>query len=162
MLKKINILLLLTFFITCKREYTGDFAWRSIDQNQFNYIEKMLISPQEFYTGRKNLYFGTQETIWWIYRFHNKFYLKPKFLVVLYSEIKSPQPVEIDLRIVQPDYQDGFYFIKQYYPPLEPGKYLLKIAAYEDKIPFDQVEFIVLPQEEIRQISGPVYPKKID
>ncbi|MFN3245428.1 MAG: hypothetical protein ACK42K_01890 [Leptonema sp. (in: bacteria)] len=155
-MKSKYLIFLLINFIFCIKEYKGEFAWRSIDQTQFSQMDTLLISPQEFYLGRENLYFGTNETIWWIYQFDQKLYLKPKFLVVLYSEIGSPQPVEIDLRVVEPEYQDGIHFLKQFYPPLEEGKYLLKIATTEEKVPFDQVEFFVLPQKEIQHISGPV------
>jgi len=159
-MNRIIILSIIINLSFCKIEYKGEFGWRSIDESQFNPIEKSLIIPEEYYPGRENLYFRTNETIWWIYQFEQKLYLKPKFLVVLYSEIKSPQPVEIDLRIVEPEYQEGIYFIRQYYPPLEPGKYLLKIASFEEKIPFDQVEFYILPQNELEQISGPIYNEK--
>ncbi len=157
-MKKLIILsyIIALLFLNCKLTYKGEFAWRSIDQFNFNPIEKTIVSPFDFYPGRKNLYFGDNETIWWIYIFSTKLYLKPKFIVVLYSLMNTPQPVEIDLRIVEPEYQDNIYFLKQYYPPLEKGKYLIKIAQEKEQIPFDEVEFYVLSQKEIKQISGPI------
>lgn len=156
---KINILffpLFFSFFCKTSNPYTGKFGWRSIDQRDFTPIEEILSQPKEFYFGRDKLYFGDYETIWWIYQFDQKLFFKPKFIVVLYSEINSPQPVEIDLRVVLPEFQDGFYFIRQYYLPLMPGKYIIKIAEEEKQVPFDSVEFMVLEEKEYKQISGPI------
>lgn len=154
---KYFIIFLFIFITFCQRNVSGEFAWRSIDQRNISYIETMTISPEEYYIGRENLFFGEHETIWWIYKIYNdNFFLKPKYIVVLYSEINTPQPVEIDLRVVEPEYQDNEYFIRQYYTPLEPGRYLIKIAKLEEKKPFDEVRFLVIPEKEIKQISGPI------
>lgn len=155
---KKSIIFLIFLFLYCSysKNYTGQFGWKTINQSNLDLLETIFFQPNQFYYGRENLYFGEQDTIYWIYQFDQKLFLKPKFIVVLYSVINSPQPVEIDLRVVQPEFQDNFYFIRQMYFPLEQGKYILKIAKEETQIPFDSVEFYVLEQKEIQQISGPV------
>ncbi|MFN3603526.1 MAG: hypothetical protein ACK4UJ_02315 [Leptonema sp. (in: bacteria)] len=152
----LKIALILSFSCIGSQKYTGMFGWRTTVQKDWNLIEEMILQPEEYYYGRENLYFGENETIRWIYKFDQKLYFKPKFIVVLYSEINSPQPVEIDLRVVTPEFQEGYYFLRQSYPPLGIGKYILKIAKEEEQIPFDSVEFFVLEQKEIEQISGPI------
>ncbi len=148
--------LFFSVFCNSSTSYTGKFGWRSIDQRDVPLIEEIFFQPKEFYFGRERLYFGENETIWWIYQFDQKLFLKPKFIVVLYAMMNSPQPVEIDLRVVFPEFQDDFYFIRQYYAPLSAGRYMIKIAEEQKQIPFDSVEFIVLEEKELQQLSGPL------
>ncbi len=134
----------------------GEFAWRAVDQSEFTQLEKKLFQPEEFYSGRENLYFGNHHTIWWLYKFDENQNLHQSFVVVLYSFTNPAEPIEIDLRELTPEFQDDMVFLKQYYNPLPVGKYQIKIALKKNGITFESVEFFVIPSEGISQISGPV------
>ena len=102
-----------------------------------------MLQQTEFRLGRDHLYFFDYETIWWVYQINGGSYDPGKFLAALYEDNNTPEPVERDLRrVIVRDGENGG-LIRQFYEPLEPGRYLLKIA--HDSVVVDQVGFHVVP-----------------
>ena len=134
---------LLSSGTACSREIQGSFAWASNDDRGIEEPERSLLLATEFRIGREELYFFDYETIWWIYQIQSGSYDSDGFLAALYENNLTPDPVEVDLRRVRIQYDDGYGYIRQFYEGLAPGRYLLKIA-YQSKV-VDQVEFQVVP-----------------
>ncbi|MCS7205083.1 MAG: hypothetical protein NZ853_05255 [Leptospiraceae bacterium] len=149
--------LLLVFLITfCGRTYQGDFYWRAVNLENIVGLEKYIFQPNQYYLGRENLYFSEDDTIWWMYKFENRLFLDKKFYAVLYNFTNTLQPIEIDLRLVEVEYQDGEFFLRDYYHALNTGHYILKLASKIDSEPFDEVHFRVLSKEEIQFPIGSI------
>lgn len=140
-------LLLLVAFSACRlNQISGEFGWSGADDRDLKEPEKSLLVETEFRFGRQRLYFFDYQTIWWIYELEKTPPMvdRNSFLAALYELKNTPDPVEVDLRSVSLDRREGEKpRIRQYYEPLRPGKYLLKLA-YKSQV-FDQVEFDVVP-----------------
>lgn len=127
----------------CDTGVRGQFAWASTDDRDLTPLERSLLPATEYRYGHEQLYFQDHETIWWLYEIQSGSYDPDKFLVALYENNSTPQPVEVDLRRVSLESIGERKFIRQSYEALRPGRYLLKIA--HDSIAVDQVEFFVTP-----------------
>lgn len=132
----------ITMLTSCNQPPTGRFGWAAVQDQNLSPLEHRLLMQTEFRLANDRLFFREDDTIWWIFRLESGFYDKEQFLAALYSVGESPEPVEIDLRQVIPEEEGSHDVIRQYYEPLEPGRYILKIA-YES-VPVSQVEFVVL------------------
>lgn len=138
-----GILLVILWSIGCDRPIEGEFGWASTDDRGIVDPELSLLQQTEFRLGRENLYFFNYETIWWVYQINGGSYDSGEFLAALYEDNITPEPVERDLRRVLVREGDGVGLIRQFYEPLEPGRYLLKIA--HNSVVVDQVRFHVVP-----------------
>lgn len=139
-------------FTGCSLAIRGQFGWSSTDDRGLVEPEKSLLMESEFKLTRQNLYFYDYETIWWIYRIEGGLYDKTAFLAALYENNVAPEPVEIDLRPVSLQKTGESSFIRQYYDPLKPGNYILKIA--HKSVVIDQVEFHIVPPGGPRDLGA--------
>lgn len=130
----------------CGRPESGEFGWATLNKEGMAETEEMLLQPRDYRIRRDRLFFSESQTIYWIYRLSSGTYDKSLFLAALYTTGESPEPVEIDLRRLELEDGPGGPVFRQYYEPLDPGSYILKIA-YES-VPFDEVEFQVLPEAD--------------
>ncbi len=130
---------------------TGEFGWASTDDRGIVEPELSLLQETEFRLARENLYFFDYETIWWVYEIRGGPYDAASFLAALYEDNNTPEPVERDLRRVLVREGSGGEYIRQYYEPLEPGQYLLKIA--HESVVIDQVRFNVVPPGGPREMG---------
>ncbi len=146
--------LFLPFLFSCSQEIRGEFAWNAFYDQDLPPLERSLLQPTQFRFGREHLYFSDQHTIWWLYRIDEIGFGTRSLVVALYSITGSPEPVEIDLREVPVESSEDMQMLRQYYNPLPRGDYRLKIAL--ESTPVDQVQFSVIPDEELRFASGPV------
>jgi hypothetical protein len=131
------------FLSACDAGVRGQFAWASTDDRDLTPLERSLLPATEYRYGHEQLYFQDHETIWWLYEIQSGSYDPDKFLVALYENNSTPQPVEVDLRRVSLESIGERKVIRQNYEALRPGRYLLKIA--HDSVAVDQVEFFVTP-----------------
>lgn len=138
-------LALLIFITACSGGIKGDFGWSRTDDRDIREPEISLLQETEFRFERENLYFFDHETIWWAYQIREGGYDREGFLAALYENNNTPDPVLFDLRRVSLVQSGCCDYIRQSYERLEPGRYLLKIAY--DSVPFDQVNFTVVPPE---------------
>ncbi|MCB1303656.1 MAG: hypothetical protein KDK37_05245 [Leptospiraceae bacterium] len=138
--------MLLLPLVYCGKPESGDFGWATLNQEGMSVTEEMLLQPTDYRIRRNRLFFSESQTIFWIYRVEGAGFDEHQFLAALYSTGESPEPVEIDLRRLEMEEMPGGRVFRQFYEPLDPGSYILKIA-YES-VPFDQVEFQVLPEED--------------
>lgn len=137
-------LLMILLLAGCSLNVKGQFGWSSTDDRGMVEPEKGLLVESEYRLGREHLYFYDYETVWWIYKIEHGFYDRTKFIAALYEKNIAPEPVEIDLRPVNVEKEEsGFTYIRQYYDPLRPGNYVLKIA--HKSIIVDEVEFHIVP-----------------
>lgn len=141
-MNRILALLSLFFLFACDQKPKGQFGWAAVQDDDLGPLEQRLLMQTEFKLAQDRLFFHENDTIWWIFRLEGGFYNEDRFLAALYTVGESPEPVEIDLRQVIPESTEKGDVIRQYYEPLEPGRYVLKIA-YES-VPISQVEFTVL------------------
>ena len=133
-------------FANCSSVIKGEFGFSASDRREMGPIEKSLLLETEFQLGRENLFFYDNQTIWWIYRIEEGPYKSGEFLVSLYENNLTPEPVEVDLRHVEVERQSGFGIIRQVYEPLRPGDYILRIAQHAHAV--DEAKFRVLESEE--------------
>ena len=152
--KRLLLLCLLIPLLSCGKPEPGDFGWAALNKEGMGEIEEMLLQPRDYRIRRDRLFFSESQTIYWIYRIESGSFDTEKFLAALYTTGESPEPVEIDLRRLELESGAGGYVFRQYYEPLDPGSYILKIA-YES-IPFDQVEFQVIPEPDPWQYADNV------
>ena len=129
------------FSINCSTQIKGEFAWTVQNRIGIGEPERSIFLENKFKTQRANLYFYTHETIWWIYRIKSGFYFSDEFLVALYENNQTPQPILSDLREGVIEESGDFHFIRYFYENLKEGKYLLRIAYDTETI--DEVEFYV-------------------
>ncbi|MBX7058949.1 MAG: hypothetical protein K1X75_12855 [Leptospirales bacterium] len=135
--------LLLLGFAACQSQIQGQFGWATTDDRELSDLERTLLSVSEYRIGRDGLYFRDYETLWWIYQI-DKGPAEEEYLVALYENNTTPQPVAVDLRRVRPEKIQERVVIRQNYEQLSPGRYLLKIA--HNSMAVDQVEFMVTPE----------------
>jgi len=136
--------LFVIFLFSCKDEPRGEFGWAATDDRGISQVESMLSFVSEYKIKREGVFFYDYQTIWWIYEIHSGMFEQGSFLAALYEHNNTPEPVEVDLRPVTVVKSGGKTFIPQHYEPLQPGKYVLKIA-YKSVI-IDQVEFRIYPE----------------
>ena len=153
---KFLLVTMLPFFLMarlgCEQPIRGEFGWSSTDDRDLEEPELSLHMPRTYRLARKNLFFFDYETLWMVYQIHGGDYDKDEnFLVALFENNNTPNPVEADLRQVQVQMDDKVGFIRQQYDPLAPGKYLLKIAYISDV--FDQIEFQVVSPSEPEELQ---------
>lgn len=139
------VLPLVAGFSQCRPPIRGEFGFSPVDRRDSDALEKTLLTETEFRLGRENLYFYDHETIWWIYRMEEGPYSQGDFLVSLYENNLTPEPVEVDMRHVDVMKQGSIGIIQQRYEPLRPGDYILKIAQHARVV--DEARFRVLPGE---------------
>ena len=144
--RAVCVLLILGALVHCGKPEAGDFGWAALNKEGMGEVEERLLQPRDYRIRRNRLFFSESQTIYWIYRISSGGFGTSKFLAALYTTGESPEPVEIDLRRLELEEGGGGYVFRQYYEPLDPGAYILKIA-YES-VPFDQVEFQVLPEPD--------------
>lgn len=120
----------------------GEFGWATTDDRELSDLERTLLAVSEYRIGRDGLYFEDYQTLWWMYQI-NEGPADAEYLVALYENDNTPQPVAVDLRRVQPEIVHERTIIRQQYEQLSPGRYLLKIAYKSREV--DQVEFMVTP-----------------
>ncbi len=137
------ILLLVSGLLQCNQTIRGEFGFSAVDRRDSDALEKTLLTETEFRLGRENLYFYDYETIWWIYRMEEGPYMRGEFLVSLYENNLTPEPVEVDIRHVDVVRQGHVGIIQQRYEPLRPGDYILKIAQHAKVV--DEARFRILP-----------------
>lgn len=152
-MRKIAIFVL---FLTYCNSQKGEFYWYPVPYDKLTSLDLALYTPDMYYLGRENLFFGDEDIIYWLYKLPQKSFLKNRLLTVLYDRTGTLHPIEIDFRMAEIESLSGTFLIRQRYLPLRPGKYILKISYENADTPLDEVEFTVLPQEEILQPSGPL------
>lgn len=141
------LLSVLAFSVShCGKPEAGEFGWATLNREGMGETEEMILQPRDYRIRRNRLFFSESQTIYWIYRLSSGTFDQSKFLAALYTTGESPEPVEIDLRRLEVERGPDGPVFRQYYEPLDPGSYVLKIA-YES-IPFDEVEFQVLPEAD--------------
>jgi len=144
---RVRFSLALCFFIvavSCGRNPpSGEFGWARTDDRNLNEYEQTFLAPDKYRMGRENLYFFDYETIWWFYEIQSGSYSRDGFVGALYENNNTPEPVEINIRNLPVVRGDGRDYIRQFYDPLPPGRYLLRIA--HKSIIVDEVNFIVVP-----------------
>ncbi|MBL8018841.1 MAG: hypothetical protein JNM27_04170 [Leptospirales bacterium] len=130
----------------CSRTIHGEFGFSPVDRRESEPLERTILLETEFRLGRENLYFYDYQTIWWIYRMESGPYSQGDFLVSLYEDSLTPEPVEVDMRHVDVERQHGVGIIRQRYEPLKPGDYIIRIAQHSHVV--DQANFRILPSED--------------
>lgn len=139
-------LFLLLGALACQSEFRGEFAWAASDDREIREPELSLLSTESYRLGRRRLYFFDYETIRWVYRLESgRLGPKENLVVALYEAKNTPTPVELDLREVAVEMQEGLPVIRQAFDPLPAGRYLVKIA-HRAKV-FDEVMFEVVPPD---------------
>ncbi len=132
--------------VACQSEFRGEFAWAASDDREIREPELSMLSTESYRLGRRRLYFFDYETIRWVYRLESgRIGPKENLVVALYEANNTPTPVELDLREVAVEMQDGIPVIRQAFDPLRAGRYLVKIA-HRAKV-FDEVMFEVVPPD---------------
>jgi len=147
-MKLLTITLSLTMIAlsACSQTVKGEFGFSAVDRRDSDALEKTILLATEFRLGRENLYFYDYQTIWWIYRIESGPYSSGDFLVSLYENNLTPEPVEVDMRHVDVERQNQVGIIRQRYEPLKPGDYIVRIAQHSQFV--DEAAFRVLPSEE--------------
>ena len=139
--------------ITCDSlSIKGQIGWASRDNRQTSLVERSFFVETEFRIKTKELYFYDYETIWWMYKITSGIYFRDEFLVGLYENNNTPQPLLLDLR--KPSMiKDGCCdYLRFYYEELKAGHYLLRIAYSSNVI--DETGFMILPEHEEETESG--------
>ncbi len=141
----LSLLLVVTLGLAaCNQPIQGQFGWSATDDRGLVEPEKSLLIEKSYRLARSNLYFFDYETIWMVYQISEGTYDPGEgFIVALYENNDTPNPVEVDLRQVLVQQSDGKGYIRQQYDPLNSGRYLLKIAY--NSVMFDQIKFQVVP-----------------
>ncbi len=136
---------LLSTLLQCNIKIRGDFGWFIQKDGFGEATDSSLKGPKLFRFQRKEVLFYDSETIWWIYRIKEGFYTKEGFVAALYRDDLAPQPIERDLRQVSLHPGNRYDYIRQYWPPLQSGRYLLLIAYNSE--PVDKIQFWVAPSQ---------------
>ena len=142
-------LVLILSLTACKPSIRGEFGWAGWDNRGISKSERNLRIAQKFQLNRKDLRFYDYETIWWIYRITSGFYFDDKFLVALYEDNYTPQPILVDMREAALLEGDCCDYIRYYYEGLQTGSYILRIAYASEVI--DEVKFFVFPVRDDMQ-----------
>ena len=143
--KVLPVFFSLLVVVGCENRLKGRFGWSGVDNRGIAELERNLLVQTEFRMGQEQLYFYEYETIWWVFQVTSGAYRPNGFMAALYENNFPTQPVEIDLRQVPVLTGGSVPTIRQYYEPLDPGKYVLVIA--HDAQVVEQAEFHVVPPE---------------
>ena len=129
----------------CLSEVRGKFGWASWDARDIPKAERKLHIAKSFKLNQKEPHFYEYESIWWVYRITNSFYLYNKFLAALYEDNYSPQAILTDMREAALLKDTSGNYIRHHYERLRPGSYLLRIA-YDTKV-IDEARFLVFSEK---------------
>jgi hypothetical protein len=144
---KINIILIVMIcaLSACTQDarVEGVFGWARTDDRGIEEPEKSLLSIEEYRLGSESVYFFDFETIWWMYEITGGGLGKDEFIVALYENNATPQPVEVELRTISVFRDGGKKILRDSFDPLPQGRYLLRIAF--QSIIIDEAEFTVVP-----------------
>lgn len=138
----VSSMLLSLIFANCTETPTGEFGWAPRDERDMEEMEIEGSIPVEYRIERENLIFDDRDTIWWIYRL-KRIPMNPEFLAALYIDTLAPEPVQLYLRTATPVRRESGYIIRQYFEPLQPGRYRL-VIGFESEV-IDEVQFHVHP-----------------
>ena len=135
----------------CSINIHGEFGWSTQNNHGINRAEREFLQESTFRMGRRNLYFSSRNTIWWIYQINGGFYFADGFLAALYENNNTPQPVLVKLQKSSLIEDNGGDFIRSHYDGLRPGYYILRVA-YDSK-PVDEAAFVVFSSEKEDTLS---------